>query len=149
MDKEMSEKVWWEITRWVNNGEYLVSNYVFAKVVERATMWSVIVDGVDLVFDEEVENISRLYLMFEPAILHHVFEKYILFEKNDLETWKRIEHYLPGIVCDRTLNTDEVIDRGCVRFHDHNWNTTFEYDPHAKDGYQFKTICGDEATIFD
>ena len=68
----MSDKVWWEITRWVNNGEYLVSNYVFAKTVERATKWSIIVDGVDLVFDEEVENISRLYLMFEPAILHHV-----------------------------------------------------------------------------
>ena len=72
--------------------------------------------------------------------VREVFEKYFLFQRNDSTTWKKIEQYLPGVTCNRELNSNHVIDRGCIRFHDHNWNTTFEYDPYAKDGYQFRTI---------
>ena len=133
----MIEKVWWEITRWVNNGEFQVSNYVFAKVVERVTMWSVIVDGVDLVFDEEIERVSKV-AVYDTAILEHVFQKYIMFKKNDSATRKRIEKYLPGSECTREINTDEVIARNCIRFKSRM--VIVEFNPQPCDEFKFRWV---------
>lgn len=132
----MSDKIWWEIAHWADSS--LICDYVFAKEVKQTTKWSVIVDGVDLVFKGDVKEIRERRGGHDASILYHVFENHILFEKNDSETWKRIEQYLPGVICDREINTDDVIDRGCVRFK--SGLVLVEYNPRPKDGFEFKWV---------
>ena len=133
----MSNKVWWEIVRWVNGDRYLTCNYVFAKDVTRNTNWSVSVDGVDLVFDEEIERVSKV-AVYDTAILEHVFQKYIMFKKNDSATRKRIEKYLPGSECTREINTDEVIARNCIRFKSRM--VIVEFNPQPCDEFKFRWV---------
>ena len=71
-----------------------------------------------------------------------VFERYFLFERNDSKTWKKIEQYLLGVTCNRELNSNDVIDRGCVRFYKmiSGQQYILEYNPLAEDGIHLQTI---------
>ena len=133
----MSNKVWWEIVRWVNGDRYLTSNYIFAKNVTRNTDWSASVDDIDLVFDEAIERVAKV-VVYDTAILEHVFKKYVVFKKNDSATRKRVETYLPGAECSLDLNTNDVVTRNCIRFKSRM--VVVEFNPQPADEFKFRQV---------
>lgn len=104
---------WWSICTLVNQ-EYLYV-YVRAYNVTQITDYSVIVDDVDMVFDNEIVEITKEEL-FSFKIILHVLDHYLRFEKNDSVAWNRLEELIPGVACNGNLNTPDVIARTCLRF---------------------------------
>lgn len=102
----MNNKKWWQISHWVNR-EYLINTYIRAS--------SIMVDGLDIVFDENIDEVIECDKLDFNVILH-VLNKYCRFELNDSVTWNKFQDLVPGIICNETLNTTDVIDRNCLRF---------------------------------
>jgi len=128
-------RAWWRINLFTNEKGPIVSTYVFAGSVEKVSDHALIVDGVDFFYEEKIEKVRIQDFYYAPIILH-VLERHVLFEPNDSKTWRRIETLLPGITCDRSINTDDVIDRGALRLlmSTDEFSTLYEYDPLRKPG---------------
>ena len=71
-------------------------------------------DGLDIVFDENIDEVIECDKLDFNVILH-VLNKYCKFELNDSVTWNKFQELVPGIVCNETLNTSDVINRHCLR----------------------------------
>ena len=110
----MNNKKWWQISHWVNR-EYLINTYIRSSSVYQVTESSIMVDGLDIVFDENIDEVIECDKLDFNVILH-VLNKYCKFELNDSVTWNKVEELVPGIVCNETLNTPDVINRHCLRF---------------------------------
>ena len=110
----MNNKKWWQISHWVNR-EYLINTYIRASSVYQVTESSIMVDGLDIVFDENIDEVIECDKLDFNVILH-VLNKYCRFELNDSVTWNKFQELVPGIVCNETLNTSDVINRHCLRF---------------------------------
>lgn len=110
----MNNKKWWQISHWVNR-EYLINTYIRASSVYQVTESSIMVDGLDIVFDENIDEVIECDKLDFNVILH-VLNKYCKFELNDSVTWNKFQELVPGIVCNETLNTSDVINRHCLRF---------------------------------
>lgn len=113
----MNNKKWWQISHWVNR-EYLINTYIRSSSVYQVTESSIMVDGLDIVFDENIDEVTecdKLDILDFNVILH-VLNKYCRFKLNDSVTWNKFQDLVPGIICNETLNTTDVIDRNCLRF---------------------------------
>ena len=110
----MNNKKWWQISHWVNR-EYLINTYIRASSVYQVTESSIMVDGLDIVFDENIDEVIECDKLDFNVILH-VLNKYCKFELNDSVTWNKFQELVPGIICNETLNTSDVINRHCLRF---------------------------------
>lgn len=110
----MNNKKWWQISHWVNR-EYLINTYIRASSIYQVTESSIMVDGLDIVFDENIDEVIECDKLDFNVILH-VLNKYCRFELNDSVTWNKFEELVPGIICNETLNTSDVINRHCLRF---------------------------------
>lgn len=110
----MNNKKWWQISHWVNR-EYLINTYIRASSVYQVTESSIMTDGLDIVFDENIDEVIECDKLDFNVILH-VLNKYCKFELNDSVTWNKFQELVPGIVCNETLNTSDVINRHCLRF---------------------------------
>lgn len=110
----MNNKKWWQISHWVNR-EYLINTYIRSSSVYQVTESSIMVDGLDIVFDENIDEVIECDKLDFNVILH-VLNKYCKFELNDSVTWNKFQELVPGIVCNETLNTPDVINRHCLRF---------------------------------
>lgn len=110
----MNNKKWWQISHWVNR-EYLINTYIRASSVYQVTESSIMVDGLDIVFDENIDEVIECDKLDFNVILH-VLNKYCKFELNDSVTWNKFQELVPGIICNETLNTTDVINRHCLRF---------------------------------
>ena len=110
----MNNKKWWQISHWVNR-EYLINTYIRASSVYQVTESSIMTDGLDIVFDENIDEVIECDKLDFNVILH-VLNKYCKFELNDSVTWNKFQELVPGIVCNETLNTPDVINRHCLRF---------------------------------
>ena len=110
----MNNKKWWQISYWVNR-EYLINTYIRASSVYQVTESSIMVDGLDIVFFENIDEVIECDKLDFNVILH-VLNKYCKFELKDSVTWNKFQDLVPGIICNETLNTTDVIDRNCLRF---------------------------------
>lgn len=110
----MNNKKWWQISHWVNR-EYLINTYIRASSIYQVTESSIMVDGLDIVFDENIDEVIECDKLDFNVILH-VLNKYCRFELNDSVTWNKFQELVPGIICNETLNTSDVINRHCLRF---------------------------------
>ena len=110
----MNNKKWWQISYWVNR-EYLINTYIRASSVYQVTESSIMVDGLDIVFYENIDEVIECDKLDFNVILH-VLNKYCKFKLKDSVTWNKFEELVPGIICNETLNTSDVINRHCLRF---------------------------------
>ena len=110
----MNNKKWWQISYWVNR-EYLINTYIRASSVYQVTESSIMVDGLDIVFYENIDEVIECDKLDFNVILH-VLDKYCKFKLKDSVTWNKFEELVPGIICNETLNTSDVINRHCLRF---------------------------------
>lgn len=92
-----------------------INTYIRASSIYQVTESSIMTDGLDIVFDENIDEVIECDKLDFNVILH-VLNKYCKFELNDSVTWNKFQELVPGIVCNETLNTSDVINRHCLRF---------------------------------
>ena len=110
----MNDKFWWKIR--VNHDDEFTDVYFYAKDILTNTTFSIIVDGLDVVFEETIRFITRIEHISHPDVLFHIFKNYIKYEQNDKSTRARVETYLPNTICNDELNPSDIIRDNSIRF---------------------------------